>query len=62
MLRAKRRKKQFDEVHQYVEDLESITELRNRAEERGHLGEFDRYNVNIEVMQLVLEQLNGKLT
>jgi hypothetical protein len=43
------------EIHQYVNDLERITMLRDKS--RREL-EIARYNDVLEVMQLVLKYLN----
>lgn len=49
------RKPKFDEVRQYVEDLDTITLLRDKC--KG-VAEQGRYDTIIEVMQLVLTRIS----
>lgn len=53
----KLRKPKIDlvEIHQYVQDLERITMLRDKSKETK---EVIRYNTILEVMQKVMVRLN----
>lgn len=54
-------KRDMAEIHQYVEDLKTVTNLRRHALSSGIGGEDElaRYDTTLEVMQLVLIELNS---
>lgn len=52
---------QFIEISQYVRDLETVTELRNRAMREGSELEVANYEQTLHVMQKVLISLNERL-
>jgi hypothetical protein len=53
---TKRKARELAEVHQYVEDLKQVTILRNHSTDKE---EKLRYTESIEIMQIVLNILNG---
>ena len=59
---SKNTQTRFDEISQYVKDLEKITKLRDHAMQHGIETELANYQNTLDCMQLVLVHLNERLT
>lgn len=58
---SRNKQQQFDEISQYVKDLEKVTKLRDHAMQHGTKEEANEHQNTLEIMQKVLVQLNQRL-